>query len=65
MCEGTRQVFVRAGAQFKVVEFVGSKGGSMQEAVEEARSLGRIQDGCWGCWRVIQFAFIPESSLCL
>ena len=28
MCEGMRQVFVRAGTQFKVVEFVGSEGGS-------------------------------------
>ena len=25
--EGTRQVFVRAGARFKVMEFVSSKGG--------------------------------------
>ena len=65
MREGTRQVFVRAGTWFKVVEFVGSKGGGAQEATEEARSLGRIQDGCWGCWRVVQFAFIPESGLCL
>ena len=28
MREGTRQVYVRAGTQFKVMEFVGSKGGS-------------------------------------
>ena len=27
MCEGMRQVFVGAGAWFKVMEFVGGKGG--------------------------------------
>ena len=65
MCEGTRQVFVRTGAWFKDVEFVGSEGGSSQEGAKEAGLFGRIQDGCWDCWRVIRFAFIPESSLCL
>ena len=65
MREGARQVFVGAGAQFKVMEFVSGKRGSSQERTEEAGLFGRIQDGCWGCWRVIWFAFIPESSLCL
>ena len=65
MCEGARQVFVGAGAWFEVVEFVGSKRGSLQEGTEEAGLFGGIQDGCWDCWRVIWFAFIPESSLCL
>ena len=27
MCEGTRQVFVRAGTRFEVVKFVGSERG--------------------------------------
>ena len=37
MCEGEREVLVRAGAQFKDVELVGHKGGSLQERAEEAR----------------------------
>ena len=65
MSEGTRQVFVGTGAWFKDMEFVGSKGGGSQERAEEAGLFGRIQDGCWDCWRAIWFAFIPESSLCL
>ena len=54
-----------AGAWFKDVEFVSGEWSSLQEGAKEAGSLGRIQDGCWGCWRVIWFAFIPESGLCL
>ena len=46
MHKGVRQVFVTTGTWFKVMEFVGSKGGGTKEAVEEAGSLGRIQDGC-------------------
>ena len=46
MHEGTRQVFVRTGTWFKVMEFVGGEGGSMEETAKEAGSLGRIQDGC-------------------
>ena len=56
---------MRARAQLEDVEFVCSEQSSLQEGVKEAGSLGRIQDGCWGHWRVAQFAFIPESSLCL
>ena len=46
MCKGARQVFVGASTWFEVVEFVGGKGGSMEETAKEAGSLGRIQDGC-------------------
>ena len=59
------QVFVGAGTGFKDMELVGGERGGSQERTEEARWFGRIQDGYWGCWSVIQFAFIPESSLCL
>ena len=65
MCEGGRQVFVRARAWFKDVEFVGGEQSGSQEGAKEAGWLGRIQDRYWGCWRVARFAFIPESSLCL
>ena len=65
MHKQARQVLVGAGAGLKDLEFVGGEWGGSQEGMEEARRLGRIQDGCWGCWRVTQFAFIPESSLCL
>ena len=53
------------GAQFKDMEFVSGEWGSLQEGAKEAGLLGRIQDGCWGHWRVVRFAFIPESGLCL
>ena len=65
MGERAREVFVRAGARLEDMEFMGGKGGSLQEGVEEARSFRGIQDECWGYWRVIRFAFIPESGLCL
>ena len=61
----TGQIFVGARTGFEDVELVGSKWGRSQEGAEEARWLGRIQGGCWGCWRVTWFAFIPESGLCL
>ena len=56
---------MRAGAWLKDVKLVGGEWSSLQEGVKEARLLVRIQDGCWGCWRVIWFAFIPESGLYL
>ena len=65
VCKRAGQIFVRAGTGFEDVELVGSEWGRSQEGVEEARWLGRIQGGCWGRWRVIWFAFIPESGLCL
>ena len=65
MHEGMREILVGTGTQLKDMEFVGGKRGFSQERVEEARSFGGIQDGCWGYWRVIWFAFIPESGLCL
>ena len=65
MCEGAREVFVGAGAQFKDVEFVGCERGCSQKGVEEAGLFGGIQSRHWKCWRVVWFAFIPESSLCL
>ena len=46
MCEGAREVLVRAGAQFKDMEFVGSRGGSLQEGSEEAGLFWGVQDGC-------------------
>ena len=65
MCEGTREVFMRAGAQLEDMEFVSSERGFLQEGVEEAGLFRGIQDKCWGYWRVTWFAFISESSLCL
>ena len=56
---------MRAGAWLKDVEFVGGEWSGLQEGTEEAGLFGRIQDGYWGHWRVIRFAFIPESGLCL
>ena len=56
---------MRTGAWLEVVELVGGEQSGSQEGAEEAGSFGRIQDGYWGHWRVTQFAFIPESSLCL
>ena len=56
---------MRARAWFEDVELMCGERSSLQEGTEEARLFGRIQDGHWGCWRVIQFAFIPESGLCL
>ena len=46
MHEGTREVLVRAGAQFKDMEFVGSKGGGSQEGLEEAGLFWGVQDRC-------------------
>ena len=65
MCKRVRQVLVRAGTGLEDMEFVSGKWGGSQEGAEEARWLGRIQDGCWGHWKVTWFAFIPESGLCL
>ena len=63
--ERAQQILVWARAGFEDMKLVGSEWGRSQEGAEEARQLGRIQDGCWGHWRVIRFAFIPESGLCL
>ena len=65
MCKGAQEVFVRARAQLKDMKFVGSKGGSLQERVEEAGLFWGIQGGCGEYWRLSWFAFIPESGLCL
>ena len=46
MHEGAREVFVRTGTWFEVVEFVGCERGSSQEGAEKARLFGRIQDRC-------------------
>ena len=46
MHEGARQVFVGAGTQFEVVDFVGGKRGGSQERTEEAGLFGRIQGRC-------------------
>ena len=46
MCEGVREVFVRARAQLEDMEFVGCERGSLQERVEEAGLFWGIQDGC-------------------
>ena len=56
---------MRARAWLKDVELVGGEQSSSQEGTEEAGLLGRIQGRYWGRWRVIWFAFIPESGLCL
>ena len=46
MCEGEREVFVRAGAWLEDVEFVGHERGGLQERAEEAGLFWGIQDGC-------------------
>ena len=56
---------MRAGAQLKDVKLVGGEQSSLQEGAKEAGLLVRVQGGYWGRWRVIWFAFIPESGLYL
>ena len=46
MCERAQQILVWTRAGFEDVELVGGVQRGSQERVEEARWLGRIQDGC-------------------
>ena len=46
MRERAQQILVRTRAGFKDVELVGGVQRGSQERAEEARRLGRIQDGC-------------------
>ena len=65
MCEGAREVFVRARAQLEDVKFVGCERGGSQERAEEAGPFWGVQGGSGEYWRLSWFAFIPERSLCL
>ena len=46
VCERTQQVFVWTRAGFEDVELMGGEQGRLQERMEEASRLGRIQGGC-------------------
>ena len=46
MCERARQILVWTRAGFEDMELVGGVRRGSQERAEEARRLGRIQDGC-------------------